>query len=58
MKLIICHKKRFVMTCNRCLLKKDMKKHIICHIKNVIYVAHIYHGKDRPDGKQTKTRGT
>ena len=22
MKLIICHKKRFVMTCNRCLLKK------------------------------------
>lgn len=38
--------------------EKDMKKHIICHIKNVIYVAYIYHGKDKPDGKQTKTSGT
>lgn len=26
--------------------EKDMKKHIIYHIKNVIYVAYIYHGKD------------
>ena len=34
--------------------EKDMKKHIICHIKNVIYVAHIYHGKDRPDGNKQK----
>lgn len=50
---------KYYRTTNRRMsFEKDMKKHIICHIKNVIYVAYVYHGKDRPDGKQTKTRGT